>query len=109
MYLVNSPLVIPRPLWHCIIDEWVVYSKRTAKLGLMSLTKPDFRLPPRYKWDLRSSGMLRNVDWDLDTDVSGQSICPILRVKRSKKKSLVNIKDLCLKMLHEGCKLIWKI
>jgi hypothetical protein len=23
----------------------------------------DFRLPPRHKWDLRSSGMSRSVDW----------------------------------------------
>ena len=32
----------------------------------------DFRLPPRYIWDLRSSRMLRSVDWV--TDVSGQPI-----------------------------------
>ena len=28
---------------------------------------------------MRSSGMLRSVDWQLVTDVSGQRICPILK------------------------------
>ena len=34
----------------------------------------DFRLPPRYWWNLRSSGVLRGVVWQLFTDVSGQRI-----------------------------------
>jgi hypothetical protein len=33
----------------------------------------------KYKWDLRSSGMLRSIDWYLVTDVSGQPIGPIFR------------------------------
>jgi len=30
----------------------------------------DFRLLPLYKWDIRSSGMLLSIDWQLVTDVS---------------------------------------
>ena len=28
----------------------------------------DFSVPPRYNWNLRSSGLLRSVDWWLITD-----------------------------------------
>ena len=40
----------------------------------------DFRLPPRYKWALRSSGMLRSTDLQLVTDVTGQASGPSSRV-----------------------------
>jgi len=33
----------------------------------------------RYKWNLRSSGMLRSVWWYFRTDVSGQTISPIFK------------------------------
>jgi hypothetical protein len=33
----------------------------------------DFRLPPRRERDIRSSGMLRGVDWYLATDVLGST------------------------------------
>ena len=36
-------------------------------------------VPPRCTGDLRFSGMLRSVCWYLFTDVSGQSINPILK------------------------------
>ena len=39
----------------------------------------DFRLTPRCKWDLRSSRILRRVDWYLVTDDSGQPSGPILK------------------------------
>ena len=38
-----------------------------------------FRIPTRCKWDLRSFGTLRNVEWQFRTDVSGQPICPIFK------------------------------
>jgi len=37
----------------------------------------DFRLPPRSRWELRSSGALRSEKWQFRADVSGQSIDPI--------------------------------
>ena len=40
-------------------------------------TVRDFRLAPRRKRDLPSSGMLRNADLYLVTDVSGQTNGPI--------------------------------
>ena len=39
----------------------------------------DFNRPPPYKRDLRSSRMLRGVDWYFVTDVSGQSIGLIVK------------------------------
>jgi len=39
----------------------------------------DFRLPPQYIWVLHSFGMLRSVNWQLVTDVSGQTINPICK------------------------------
>jgi len=41
----------------------------------------DFRLPPRCKWDLRSSGMLRSVEWYFVTDVAGKHSASPTRVK----------------------------
>jgi hypothetical protein len=38
----------------------------------------DFRLTPRCKWDLFSSGLLLSVQWQILTDVLEQSIGPIL-------------------------------
>jgi len=43
---------------------------------LISFTKPcDCRIPPRFKCYLRSSGMLRSVDY-LFTDVTGYQLDP---------------------------------
>ena len=39
----------------------------------------DLRHPPRRKRDLRSSGMLRGVNWYLVSGVSGQPIQPIFK------------------------------
>ena len=39
----------------------------------------DFRLPSQYSWVLHSSGMLRSVNWQLVTDISGQIINPIFK------------------------------
>jgi hypothetical protein len=41
----------------------------------------DFKLLPRCRWYLRSSGILRSVEWYLCTDVSGQLIGPIFKVQ----------------------------
>jgi hypothetical protein len=37
----------------------------------------DFRFPSRSRRDLYSSGLLRSVEWQFFTDVSGQPIGPI--------------------------------
>jgi hypothetical protein len=37
------------------------------------------RLPPRCWWDLRCSGILRNVEWSFCTDVSGQLLGTIFK------------------------------
>jgi len=34
----------------------------------------DFRLPSRCKWDLRSSGLLHSVNWQLLTDMSRETV-----------------------------------
>jgi hypothetical protein len=39
----------------------------------------DFKLLPRYIWDLCFSGIWRNEAWKLLTDVSGQTIGPIFK------------------------------
>ena len=57
------------------ISERVFVFRSITKCGIMR----DFRLPPRCKRDLRSSGILRGVDWQLVTDVSVQPIGPIFK------------------------------
>jgi len=39
----------------------------------------DFTLPPRCRWDLCSSAMLRSVDWQFLTYVSGQHVGAIFK------------------------------
>jgi hypothetical protein len=39
----------------------------------------DFRLPPRFRWNLHSSGIFRSVEWQFCTDVSGQPIGAIFK------------------------------
>jgi hypothetical protein len=39
----------------------------------------DFRLSPRCRWDLRSSGILRSDEFYFCTDVSGQPIGPVFK------------------------------
>jgi len=39
-------------------------------------------LTPWCQWDLRSSGMLRSVEWYVATDVSGQPIVPAFKTNR---------------------------
>jgi len=41
----------------------LIYINTKAENMATMLTMLDFRLPPRCKWDLRSSGMLHGVDW----------------------------------------------
>jgi len=36
--------------------------------------KREFRLPAQCKWDMRCFGILRSVEWQFITDVSGQPI-----------------------------------
>jgi len=46
----------------------------------------DFGLPPRNRRDLRSSAILRSLQWQLFTDVSGQAIGPTFKGQELKKK-----------------------
>jgi hypothetical protein len=41
----------------------------------------DFRLLQRCWWDLHLSGVLRSVEWQSFTNVSGQRICPVFKGK----------------------------
>jgi len=43
----------------------------------------DFRLPPRGRWELHSSGILRSELWQFLTDVSGQPISPVFKGQES--------------------------
>jgi len=47
----------------------------------MILTVHNFRLSRRCKWKLRSFWVLRSVEWEFRTDVSGQPIGPTVKVK----------------------------
>ena len=60
---------------------WLIYFIRFHSPGLLFLrfALRDFRFPERCKWDRRSSGMLRSVDWSLLAKVSGQLIGPIFK------------------------------
>jgi hypothetical protein len=49
--------------------------------------KRDFRLSPRYKWSLRSSGMSSSVAWKSITDVSRQPIGPTFKQDGTDKQS----------------------
>jgi hypothetical protein len=48
----------------------------------------DFRLPPRCKWDLRSSGLLLSVNWQLLTDMSRQTVGHMCKQNASQEKCL---------------------
>jgi hypothetical protein len=49
--------------------------RRTRHLGKCQ-NMGQFGLSPWYRWDLRSSGMLRSVEWQFCTDVSGHPMGP---------------------------------
>ena len=46
----------------------------------------EFRLPPWSIWELHSSGLLRSENWKFLTDVSGQPIGSIVKVKERKEE-----------------------
>jgi len=46
-----------------------------------------------YRWDLRSSGMLRNVDWRLVTEVSVRPTSPISRRAEVQEKWVTNFES----------------
>jgi hypothetical protein len=48
----------------------------------------DFRLPPRCLWDLRSSGILRSVEWWSFTDVSGQPVGIIFKCQEVQEEKV---------------------
>jgi hypothetical protein len=56
--------------WNLIFDDF-------SKIYREKLLLRDFRFTPRCRWYLRSSGILRCVEWSFWTDVSGQPIRPI--------------------------------
>jgi len=51
----------------CMVKEPFVTSANC------NYTLRDFKLPPRYKWGLRSSGLFRRLYWWLAKDVSGKT------------------------------------
>jgi len=53
----------------------------------------DFRLPPRFKGDLRCSGMLHNVGYWLFTDVSNQLISPVLKGQAVKEEEWIPFRN----------------
>jgi len=55
-----------------ISSFWMLMTTFGRKMG-------DFRLPPRSRWYLPSSAILRSVEWQFRTDVSGQHIGPIFK------------------------------
>jgi hypothetical protein len=54
-------------LGYCIIRIWAIYPLH------------DIRLPSWYIWDMPSFVILRSLEWQFSTDVSGQLIGPIFR------------------------------
>ena len=48
--------------------------------SLQSLRLDDLSKPPRWKWNLRSSGILRSVEWWFRNEVSKKLIGPFLQV-----------------------------
>jgi hypothetical protein len=70
-----------------------VYFINEFKLRFISQYKTRaFSLPPLYKCDLHYSGILRIVDWWFVIDISIQPICPISRIRQSKK----NAENICV-------------
>jgi hypothetical protein len=47
-------------------------------------TMCEFRLPPRSRWELRSSGLLRSEERQFLTDVAGQPLGPIFQAQASR-------------------------
>jgi len=55
------------------------YSATNLKTRALFEVGTVFRLPPRSRCDLQSSGMLRSVCWYFLTDVSGEPIGPMFK------------------------------
>jgi hypothetical protein len=53
----------------------------------------DFRLPPRCKWDIRSSGLLHNVNWQLLTCQDRLSVTLASKKHPPPQKKSLTIKD----------------
>lgn len=51
--------------------QWVNHPDELGRSTDAKLKSIDFS----FVWDLRSSGILRNVEWQLHTDVSGPEVC----------------------------------
>ena len=68
------------PLCYNFILEWLFYVTLATEIcKFAKQLKKNFRLPARFKWDLRPSAMLRSVFWWLFIEVSKQRIRPIFR------------------------------
>jgi hypothetical protein len=87
----------------CPASEMVATSNHLLSLPLKSVTTSfikiqteritrshmcDFRLPPWCGWNLHSSGILRNVKWQLCTDVSGQPAAPIYNTQEVQEETI---------------------
>jgi hypothetical protein len=63
----------------------------------------DVRLPPRRKWDFRSSGNLRNADRQLVTHVSGQPIVPIFKGQAVQEVAVFFLSEIDTKDVNTLC------
>jgi len=73
--------------------RWFGRPSRTLVWNWYPGTMRDFRPPPRCKWDLRFSGMLRSVDGWLVTDVPGQPIVPIFTLEGGTHRLSRNVRN----------------
>jgi len=64
-----------------------------------------FRLPPGCKWDLRSFGILRIVDWKFPTDVSGHPFGHIFKGKA--EGPTLKIQAVCFTLENGTVRLSW--
>jgi len=62
---------------------WRLLILNFAFLATLPLLLRNFRLLPRCKWDGLCSGILRNVEWQFRTDVSGQPTSPETSVRNN--------------------------
>jgi hypothetical protein len=57
----------------------------------------DLKLQPRFKGDLRSFGLLRSIEWQFRTDVSGQPLNPFFKCK-SLQKDRSNVENCTIRL-----------
>ena len=101
------PIYVPVCVCVCVCHLlWMEFRKKNENLGTIRYSLPklrrlavsgekansqvgislrDFRFSQRYCWRLKSSGMLRGVDWSIVTDVSREYFAATFRARQSHK------------------------